>query len=102
MRHEPWPEHAISHDVAPLQLTPFAQALLVVQPILQAQPVGHTIGWLPVQFVRLQSMTHVFDGLSQLVHWGGQTLGGPSIDPSGLGPSPFFGASIGPPPGTTQ
>lgn len=103
LRHEPEPEHVIAQDRAALQLIPLEQALFVEHRIAQFQPVGQTIGWLPLQFVMPQSIVQVFEPSVQLVHCAGHTFIGLSIiiGASRFGASICLGASIAPP-GTMQ
>lgn len=101
LRQEPAPEHVIAHDAAVLQLTPLEHALFVEHAIEQFQPLGHTIGWFPVQLVSVQSIEHIFEAVLQLVHCDGHAGALSIIGASFLAASINLGASIAPP-GTMQ
>ena len=95
LRHEPAPVHAIEHDAAFWQSIPPRHEFVVVQPMLQFHPVGHTRG--PLQLLTAQSIVQVCDPQLQLVHCAGHTF----IIASTLGASLATGASTAPP-GATQ
>lgn len=89
------PLHTTVHDFASVQSMPDAHEFVVVQPIVQFQPGGHTT-WL-LQLVVAQSITHSWRSSRQLVHCAGHTepSGALSLGPSICELSP--GASMGPP-----
>jgi len=100
LRHEFEPVHDTVH-LSPRpagHVTPLRHACTVLHATSQFQPAGQTTALL--QLVDAQSMWQVCEPLSQLVHCVGQFPGGPSIDESATGPSPFGASTV--PPGTTQ
>jgi hypothetical protein len=94
-RHEPLPLHTTVHDKEFEQSMPDVHEFVVLQPIVQFHPDGHTTSSL--QLVVAQSMMHSLRSKRQLVHCGGQTPAStpPSVEPSG-GFVSVGGASIGP------
>jgi len=98
-RHEDVPVQPILQLPGPVHVTPCRHEFAVLHATSQFQPTGQTIGAL--QLVTAQSTLHVCVCRSQLVHWVGHTLPGPSFGTSAGGPSVVLGASIVPP-GNTQ
>lgn len=100
VRHEPVPLHVML-QLLPCdgQVTPERQLFATEHATSQFQPGGQTTAWL--QLVTAQSILHVCELATQLVHCGGHRF--IELSPGAsvvIGPSDFGASTV--PPGTTQ